>query len=496
MAEPKKGLLEQLKLDALWDTMSPLQQRGTVLVGGAAAIFLLMAVITANDGGPTQTASRETIKRSILTDSNTREIGIDALNAKVKLVESENTTLRDKLSSMRKELDEIRRRRGNDPDMSRELAHVQHQVKNLTDQAKIIGWDVEDIKEGYFQLDSMIETGNADATETETATPAKPTPVASATPASPANTATATSPADTAQTTRVPVRSPRVDTGLNKDPNYYFRTAPVRPASPRSGPIIANNGNTKADTRTGNLTIYTVENTAQTSTDDAMAEEKAVFLPAGSLISGVLLNGLDAATGRSARKDPFPVLVRIQKDAILPNQYTADVKECFATLSGYGELSSERAYLRGETFSCMTNDGEVIEIDQAFKSYAVGEDGKAGVRGRLVSKAGSLIAKTALAGFGAGVAEAFDSSPVPVLQTGSVGSNQIYQNNFSSDAARHGVSKGASAALTRIADYYMDMADQIYPVIEVDAGRQIDIVITNGFALKIKKATNALTTRG
>jgi conjugal transfer pilus assembly protein TraB len=66
-------------------------------------------------------------------------------------------------------------------------------------------------------------------------------------------------------------------------------------------------------------------------------------------------------------------------------------------LSGYGDLSSERAYLRGETFSCIREDGGVIEAQ--LDSYAVGEDGKAGVRGRLVSKQGQMVAKSLIAGF-------------------------------------------------------------------------------------------------
>ncbi len=34
----------------------------------------------------------------------------------------------------------------------------------------------------------------------------------------------------------------------------------------------------------------------------------------------------------------------------MPNRFRADVRECFLIVSGYGDLSSERAYLRGETF--------------------------------------------------------------------------------------------------------------------------------------------------
>lgn len=66
------------------------------------------------------------------------------------------------------------------------------------------------------------------------------------------------------------------------------------------------------------------------------------------------------------------------------------MRECFVLLAGYGDLSSERAYLRGETVSCVLLDGSVIETRQG---YAAGEDGKAGVRGRLVTKQGQFIAR-------------------------------------------------------------------------------------------------------
>ena len=456
--KPKKRIIEQLKLDGFWDNMSPNQRRGAVVVGGLAGLFLVMGLITGGDDSSTG-KTRDSVKRSVLTDADTRSIGIDALNAKVKTVESENDGLKQQLDRVQTELTELKRRRGNDPDMTRQVALLQSQLRNITDKAKTLGWEVADIKEGYYQVPGGTSQGTSDSPEVKRDQPKTQGEL---------------------EHVSVEKRTTDVEDGLNEDPNYYFRTAPVRPTSPApvAGAPDLKNGAQPG----GGLTIFTVESVAQSADESEKGED--LFIPAGSIVSGVMLNGLDAATGRGARKDPFPVLVRIQKDAILPNQFSADVKECFATLAGYGELSSERAYLRGETFSCITNDGDVIEED--FPSYAVGEDGKAGVRGRLVSKAGSLIAKTALAGFAAGVAEAFDTSPVPVIQTGDVSGGKVYQENFSSDATQHGVSSGASAAMTRLADYYMDMADQIFPVIEVDAGRQIDIVLTNGFKLKVE----------
>ena len=68
-----------------------------------------------------------------------------------------------------------------------------------------------------------------------------------------------------------------------------------------------------------------------------------LFIPAGSILSGNLLNGLDAPTGKGARREPFPVLARLKDEAILPNRFRADVRECFLVSAGYGDLSSERA---------------------------------------------------------------------------------------------------------------------------------------------------------
>ncbi|EET4634661.1 conjugal transfer protein TraB, partial [Escherichia coli O157:H7] len=208
-----------------------------------------------------------------------------------------------------------------------------------------------------------------------------------------------------------------------------------------------------------------------------------IYLPSGSILTGVLINGMDAPTSQGARRDPFPSTLRIQKEAILPNRFRADVRECFLIVSGYGDLSSERAYLRGETFSCVRDDGGVIEAK--LDSYAVGEDGKAGVRGRVVSKQGQIIAKSLMAGFLGGVSEAFDVNPVPVVST-NPGSNTQYQSVFSDQMLQGAAVKGASKALDRIAQFYIDMAEGIFPVIEVDAGRQVDIIVTKGTKLQIR----------
>jgi hypothetical protein len=187
-------------------------------------------------------------------------------------------------------------------------------------------------------------------------------------------------------------------------------------------------------------------------------------------------------TGRQARRDPYPALVRIKHDAILPNRFRADVRECFLVAAGYGDLASERAYLRTEAITCIREDGGAIEVP--LDAYAVGEDGKVGVRGRLVSKQGQVIGKAMLASFAEGFSQMFGRVPVPVVAT-TAGTTQPFQQAFSGQAVQAGAVKGVGSALDRLANYFMDMAEEMFPVIEVDAGRGIEFVLNRGATLRL-----------
>ncbi|MDN5874398.1 MAG: TraB/VirB10 family protein, partial [Sinobacteraceae bacterium] len=142
-------------------------------------------------------------------------------------------------------------------------------------------------------------------------------------------------------------------------------------------------------------------------------------------------------------------------------------------------------------------DGGVIEV--GLEAYAAGEDGKVGLRGRVVSKQGQLLAKSLAAGFFSGMSQVFNKAPVPTITTTSSGEVQ-YQDVLSSDSITAGAVKGASSALDRLAQYYLDMAKDIFPVIEINANRRIDFVVTRGASLQIvgagDSASPATTSKG
>lgn len=199
------------------------------------------------------------------------------------------------------------------------------------------------------------------------------------------------------------------------------------------------------------------------------------FIPVG-ILPGTLLGGMDAPTGGQAQSNPLPALIKLSADAILPNKYRADVKECFVIVSGHGDISSQRAYMRTDVLSCVRADQSVIEVK--IEGNVFDETGVLGVRGTLVSKQGQLLAnglRTAIvSGIGQGFSQGnttFTSSPFGTLSSTTGGTG---------DQFRRGFGNGMGNALNNLANYYIRLAEQTFPVIEVQAGRKVDVVLTKG----------------
>ena len=198
------------------------------------------------------------------------------------------------------------------------------------------------------------------------------------------------------------------------------------------------------------------------------------YLPAGTFMRVVLLAGLDAPTGGQAQNNPHPILMRVLDPAQLPNRYMADMKDCVVTANGYGDISSERAYIRTDRLSCIDQKGGAVDI--SLKGYVAGEDGKAGMRGRLVSKQGQALANAFLAGIGSGIGQAFKESSSTV-STSPLGSTSTVTDGKELQA---GLASGVGSAMSQLSKYYIKLAEQVFPVIEVDGGRVVDVVLTRG----------------
>lgn len=156
--------------------------------------------------------------------------------------------------------------------------------------------------------------------------------------------------------------------------------------------------------------------------------------------------------------------------AVLPNLWKADIKDCFVIGSGYGDLPSERAYIRLEVLSCVKKDGTVVEKE--VKGYVAGEDGKVGLLGRVVSKQGAILARMLLAGFIDGISRVFQQSGSTVIVSPQGSLTTIDPGK----ALNVGIAGGFTSAAKELVEQYKKLADETYPVVEINAGRKVDVV--------------------
>jgi conjugal transfer pilus assembly protein TraB len=212
--------------------------------------------------------------------------------------------------------------------------------------------------------------------------------------------------------------------------------------------------------------------------NSAAGQTAGTYLPSGTFIRAALLNGLDAPTGGQAQSNPLPALMRLEDNAQLPNSVKANLKGCFVTGAGHGDLSAERAYIRLDRLSCVDDNGGASDV--AVKGYVSGEDGKVGVRGRLVTKSGQVIANALFTGVLSGLGQGFQQASVNTTTYGATGSTCQTVNN----AMEYGIGAGFGKGMDRIAQYYIKLADKLFPIVEVDGGRVVDIVLTQGVSIE------------
>jgi conjugal transfer pilus assembly protein TraB len=210
--------------------------------------------------------------------------------------------------------------------------------------------------------------------------------------------------------------------------------------------------------------------------------KKENYIPAGSFVNAVILGGIDAAAGVTAQSEPRPVLLRLVDLGVIPNKVRKDIRDCHVIAAGYGDISSERAYVRTERLSCTLVNGDVFE--EKIEAYIAGEDGKDGLRGTVVRREGDLIFNSFLAGtiagVGKGMSQSFGTTSVSPL-----GSTKTLNGQ---DVLKSGLYGGAGEGGDQLQKYFIQRAEQMHPIIQISAGREVTIVFLKGVELDVNKA--------
>lgn len=204
-------------------------------------------------------------------------------------------------------------------------------------------------------------------------------------------------------------------------------------------------------------------------------------IPPGTYVKAVLLSAVDVGVGVNVSADPQPALLRLLGEGHLPNNATSHLKRCHIVGAAVGDLSSERAFIRLEKMSCVdTKTNRIVETDVA--GYVTGEDGKNGLAGVVVDHSGRMISSAVLVGLISGIGGAvqgFAAAKSNDTLLSKLGDRGVQNNVLSSEFLKGG-GQHTAGAFEKLADYYIKRAEQLQPIIQINAGRVVHIVFTKG----------------
>ena len=251
---------------------------------------------------------------------------------------------------------------------------------------------------------------------------------------------------------------------------------PTAPAAPPAPPVERQVG----AIGTATASIAPAENGAPDGANGSKKKSRTIYLPPG-FMKARLLTGIDALASRDATSNPEPLIARVQAPAVLPNDVKANLAGCFVIGNATGSLAKERVEVQLVSLSCVDFEEHSV-VDMPVKGFFVDTDGKKGLSGKVVTRAGAALARTFIAGTVSGFASSVETS-FGDLSTSALGSVRSLD---AGDAAKSGLAGGLSKSSDKLTDFYLDLARQAGPIVEVGAAKDVVVVIQEGVTLEIK----------
>ncbi|KNH10870.1 conjugal transfer protein TraB [Vibrio lentus] len=200
------------------------------------------------------------------------------------------------------------------------------------------------------------------------------------------------------------------------------------------------------------------------------------YVPTGTFVTAVITGGADANAGVSGQGDTSPIVFQTVNQGILPNGQPSKLKDCTITGAVYGEISSSRGVARTNRMSCIHPNGDILDIPVNATVFNFGRNG---IRGTTILKNGKIVQMAGIAGIlqgvgDAGKALAQTTTPTALGPSTSVDTDKIGLNLLG----------GATESVgSKLADYYIKLAELYHPIVEVNPGAIVNIVFLEGFPL-------------
>ena len=184
--------------------------------------------------------------------------------------------------------------------------------------------------------------------------------------------------------------------------------------------------------------------------------------------SGGAAGGGGGGAGGASQMLPVPVLLEAEGDLIMPNHVIGSVDKCMLIGTANGNASSS-------------------SIDGNIQGWIVSESGTPGIPATLVYRAGDYIARVIASGVLEGLSQGFMNAAASGNYGESQGA-QIYAGGY------NGMGQGVSNAFSKLADFYLALAESVLPTLEAKAGRTVSMVVMGGDKFQMRDI-NLLDTR-
>lgn len=205
------------------------------------------------------------------------------------------------------------------------------------------------------------------------------------------------------------------------------------------------------------------------------------------LSQAYMITGAYAPAFDSGQEEPLPVLLQAEGDILIANDDTQTIDKCLLIGSAKGNMNSETADIRLVKISCSLGEG-TKKIEGNISGWVIGENGIPGVQGELLHKNGAWLSKTFVSGFLETFASSLGNTNTTQITLGTNGTNSsttVPVSTAVSDNAKSAAAGGLSTVFGKLGDYYLKMAEQIFPVIEVKGGRTVNILLKGGESFSV-----------
>ncbi|MDC5841117.1 TraB/VirB10 family protein [Vibrio europaeus] len=200
------------------------------------------------------------------------------------------------------------------------------------------------------------------------------------------------------------------------------------------------------------------------------------YVPTGTFVTAVVTGGADANAGVSGQGDTAPIVFQTINSGVLPNGKKSKLNNCTITGSVYGEISASRGITRTNRMSCIQPDGSILDIPVKATAFNFGRNG---IRGTTILKNGKIVQMAGVSGILTGLGETGKALSQTTTPT-ALGPSQSVNGE---DALVNLLGNATSSVGSKLADYYIKLAELYHPIVEVNPGAIVNIVFLEGFPL-------------